>query len=86
MAPSTRREVLQDHFAKFGTVVSVDVLRGFGYVQFQDPKDAEDAREELNGSMVGADKITVEMARPRPAYGSRERGDRRDGLYNVCEL
>eukprot|EP00242_Pyramimonas_sp_CCMP2087_P013080 CAMPEP_0198210774 /NCGR_PEP_ID=MMETSP1445-20131203/22314_1 /TAXON_ID=36898 /ORGANISM="Pyramimonas sp., Strain CCMP2087" /LENGTH=129 /DNA_ID=CAMNT_0043884917 /DNA_START=73 /DNA_END=459 /DNA_ORIENTATION=+ len=47
----TERE-LEDEFGKFGTLRSVWVARkppGFAFIEFQDPRDADDACREIDG-------------------------------------
>ncbi|TPX47033.1 hypothetical protein CcCBS67573_g10281 [Chytriomyces confervae] len=47
---------LEDIFNKFGKVSRLDVKRGqqynFGFVEFEDPKDAQDAQRDIDGKEV----------------------------------
>jgi len=50
----TERE-LEDEFMRFGTLRSVWVARkppGFAFIEFQDPRDAEDACKDLDGQLL----------------------------------
>ena len=47
--------VLDAEFCKFGSLRSVWVARkppGFAFIEFQDPRDAEDATRELDGTAL----------------------------------
>lgn len=57
---------LEDAFAKIGKVVNVWIARkppGFGFVEMEDPRDAEDAVKELDGTRICGSKVRVEMSR-----------------------
>src|SRR5204863_2871422 len=71
---------LQDHFAKAGTVVSVNIVqdrttgksRGFGFVEMATPEQAQKAIAELHQKELGGRRLTVNEARPmeeRPRGG-----------------
>ena len=58
---------LHELFQTYGEVISCKLPtnpdgknRGFAYVQFKDPKDAENARVELSDATINGKKITVE--------------------------
>ncbi|KAM7265677.1 hypothetical protein ACFE04_003360 [Oxalis oulophora] len=61
----------------------VDMKRDFAFVEFSDPRDADDARYSLNGREIDGSRLVVEFARgtPRGPGGSRDRdrGDRDRG-------
>ncbi|KAF7727485.1 hypothetical protein EC973_007463 [Apophysomyces ossiformis] len=44
---------LEDRFSKFGKITRLDVKQGFGFVEFEDKRDAEDALTGVNGSVTG---------------------------------
>ncbi len=80
---------LEEMFAKFGKVVSCDVItdkytgqsKGFAFVEMAEDKEADEAIEKLNDTEVEGRKITVNVARPReerPSFDSRGGGPRRD--------
>ncbi|KAG9160827.1 hypothetical protein Leryth_008651 [Lithospermum erythrorhizon] len=57
-------------------VRDVDMKRDYAFVEFSDPRDADDARYNLNGRDVDGSRIIVEVAKgvPRGAGGSRDFG------------
>lgn len=66
-------EGLTEHFSqsyplKHATVVldpETKQSKGYGFVTFADPDDAQRAADEFNGSVFGGRKIKVEVAEPR---------------------
>ncbi|KAJ3179774.1 hypothetical protein HK101_010013 [Irineochytrium annulatum] len=68
---------LEDVFMKFGKVTRLDIKRGasfnFGFVEFEDRRDAEDALKETDGKeMPGFNtRLVVEWAK---GGGSARRG------------
>lgn len=73
LAWGTTDDTLQAHFATVGTVASAKVVtdrdsgrsRGFGFVEFDDDKEADAAIEKLNNSELDGRTITVNEARPK---------------------
>eukprot|EP00249_Psilotum_nudum_P016710 c25958_g4_i1 orf=577-1350(+) len=55
-------------------VRDVDMKHDYAFVEFSDPRDADDARHYLNGRELDGSRIIVEFARrgPRGPGGSRE--------------
>ncbi|KAG0189318.1 hypothetical protein DFQ28_003574 [Apophysomyces sp. BC1034] len=49
---------LEDRFSKFGKITRLDVKQGFGFVEFEDKRDAEDAMTGVNGT-----ELVVEWAK-----------------------
>ncbi|KAK6126126.1 hypothetical protein DH2020_040104 [Rehmannia glutinosa] len=68
--------VSDNHFRR---VRDVDMKRDYAFVEFSDPRDADDARYSLNGRDVDGRRITVEFAKgtPRGPGGAREYGSSR---------
>ncbi|CAL8136738.1 unnamed protein product [Orchesella dallaii] len=68
-----KRDV-EDLFDKFGRIVNIDVKNGrgspFAFVEFEDPRDAEDAVIKRNGYSFDGYRIRVEF----PRGGSRGSG------------
>ncbi|XP_015877070.1 serine/arginine-rich splicing factor RS2Z32 isoform X2 [Ziziphus jujuba] len=74
LSSRTRSRDLEDIFSRYGRVRDVDMKRDFAFVEFSDPRDADDARYGLNGRDFDGSRIIVEFARggPRGPGGSRE--------------
>lgn len=70
---STSEEELQELFAAFGPVSSVNIIKdretgnskGFGFVEMDEDEAAEKAIQELDGSALSGRNIKVNQARPR---------------------
>lgn len=69
-------EVSQLHelFQTYGEVISCKMPtnadgtnKGFAYVQFRNPADADKAKQELNDAVINGKKITVEPYKAKPA-------------------
>ncbi|XP_059457590.1 serine/arginine-rich splicing factor RS2Z32-like isoform X1 [Corylus avellana] len=74
LSSRTRSRDLDDLFSRYGRVRDVDMKRDFAFVEFSDPRDAEDAIYGLNGRDVDGSRVIVEFAKggPRGPGGSRE--------------
>ncbi len=64
---------LEEMFAPLGNVASAKVItdretgqsKGFGFVEMENDKEADEAIAKLNGTEVEGRKISVNVARPR---------------------
>ncbi|CAI5729337.1 unnamed protein product [Peronospora destructor] len=73
---ATSREI-QEGFNRYGNVFSIWVARnppGFAFVDFEDPRDADDAIRSMDGRDFLGGRIRVELAR-----GGSRRGNGRGG-------
>ncbi|XP_007883019.1 serine/arginine-rich splicing factor 6 isoform X1 [Callorhinchus milii] len=66
-----RERDLERFFRGYGKLLEVDLKNGYGFVEFEDSRDADDAVYELNGKELCGERVIVEHAR----------GPRRDGSY-----
>merc|ERR1719154_630128 len=76
---ATRYE-LEDAFTPFGSVKNVWIAKkppGFAFVLMDDPRDAQDAVKELDGSRICGRRVKVQLSKPKSG-GDRDR-DRRRG-------
>lgn len=72
LAWATTNESLEAAFSKFGSVESARVVtdresgrsRGFGFVEFAQAEDAQNAINEMNNTELDGRSITVNEARP----------------------
>jgi RNA recognition motif-containing protein len=92
---------IQDYFGQAGSVTSVNLMldkmtgrsRGFAFVEYATPEDAQKAIDQFHDKDFQGRKITVNIARPREdrpprndrggggGYGGgdrRDRGERRE--------
>lgn len=78
---ATRYE-LEDAFSPFGSVKNVWIAKrppGFAFILMDDPRDAEDAVKELDGTRMCGRRVKVELSKPKREGGDRrDRGDRGD--------
>lgn len=82
----TTDEGLRGAFEQYGTVSEAVVItdrdtgrsRGFGFVSFEAPEDADKAAEALNGTSLDGRTIRVDEARER---APRDGGDRRNNRW-----
>ncbi|UCC63578.1 MAG: RNA-binding protein [Anaerolineae bacterium] len=86
MSYDTTEDKLQELFAAYGEVVSVNVVtdrytgrpRGFGFIEMATDGAAQAAIAALNGQEVDGRQLNVAEARPpKPRGGDRDRRDRR---------
>ncbi|KAK2715640.1 RNA-binding protein 1-like [Artemia franciscana] len=69
------RYEVEDLFARYGPLRNVWVARnppGFGFIEFEDPRDAEESCRHLDGLRLHGSRIKVEMS------NGKTRTDRRD--------
>jgi RNA recognition motif-containing protein len=82
----TDERELQELFGQFGSVESVRVMRdmatgrarGFAFVEMATDEEAQ-AAAGLNGHLLGGRALTVNEARPKPAYAGSGGGGRGSG-------
>uniref|UniRef100_UPI00358E2DF5 RNA binding motif protein, X-linked-like-1 n=1 Tax=Myxine glutinosa TaxID=7769 RepID=UPI00358E2DF5 len=87
----TSEDVLDSIFGKYGPLLEVLLIkdretqksRGFGFVTFENTKDAKDAEKDLNGKDLDGRTITVEKAGHgrQGGYRGGKRGDSFRGGY-----
>ncbi|CAE6034761.1 unnamed protein product [Arabidopsis arenosa] len=71
LSSRTRTRDLERLFSRYGRVRDVDMKRDYAFVEFGDPRDADDARHYLDGRDFDGSRITVEFSRGAPR-GSRD--------------
>ncbi|CAG8497720.1 3379_t:CDS:2 [Ambispora gerdemannii] len=71
LAQRTEKRDLEELFERYGKVLSVDVKpMGYAFVEFEDPRDADDAVKQLNGYELDGARIAVEWSRRSGGPGS----------------
>jgi len=77
-----REKDLERFFKGYGRKSDILIKQGFGFVEFDDHRDADDAVYELNGKEILGERVSVEHARGTRRDRSRDRfrgGDRNGG-------
>nr|XP_015220146.1 PREDICTED: serine/arginine-rich splicing factor 6 isoform X1 [Lepisosteus oculatus] len=68
-----REKDIQRFFSGYGKLLEIDLKNGYGFVEFEDTRDADDAVYELNGKELCGERVIVEHARgprrDRDGYG-----------------
>ncbi|XP_076467285.1 serine/arginine-rich splicing factor 12-like isoform X6 [Babylonia areolata] len=85
----TRQEELRSLFGKYGPITDVYVPmdyytrrpRGFAYIQFEDPRDADDALYHLDRTRFYGRELEVEFARGDRKTPSQMRTKERSSRY-----
>ncbi|KAF9945270.1 hypothetical protein BGZ70_003926 [Mortierella alpina] len=72
---------LRHLFNRRGRILGVTVKNGFGFVEFENARDADDAVYEFKGKSFMGESLVVELARE----GNPRREDRRDDRYGPPE-
>ncbi|CAO3668178.1 unnamed protein product [Umbelopsis ramanniana] len=80
-APRTRARDLGYEFERYGRLVRCDIpaqknpsAKPFAFVEFEDPRDAEDALNEMHGRRVEGHTLTIQWA--KSSASNRWRQDR----------
>ncbi|KAF9246351.1 hypothetical protein BU15DRAFT_70450 [Melanogaster broomeanus] len=77
LPPDARSDDVAKFFDGYGRIVDCRVMTGFGFVEFENSKDAEDAVHHFNGKVFMGANIVVEFAkesRPRRDVYEGDRG------------
>ncbi|XP_039966013.1 serine-arginine protein 55-like [Bactrocera neohumeralis] len=79
-----REKDLERFFKGFGRTRDILLKNGYGFVEFEDSRDADDAVYEMNGKELMGRRIAVEQAKSTARGSNRDRydGGRRGGRYN----
>ncbi|XP_052753993.1 serine-arginine protein 55 isoform X3 [Galleria mellonella] len=64
---------LEKFFKGFGRIRDILIKNGYGFVEFEDYRDADDAVYELNGKELLGERVSVERARGMPRGSDRWR-------------
>jgi len=74
-----RRREIEDAFSKFGEIARIDIKNGFGFVEYEHSRDAEEAIRKMDGEEFLGRRIIVEYARGRRRDRGSGRGESRSG-------
>ncbi|KAJ9475668.1 Nucleolar protein 3 [Pseudozyma hubeiensis] len=84
LPPDVRRGDIEDLFRDYGRLHDVRIMGAFGFVEFEHPRDAEDAVKDFDGKNFMGERIVVQHAksgerRREPAGYGADSYDRRGG-------
>ncbi|XP_037884570.1 serine-arginine protein 55-like isoform X4 [Glossina fuscipes] len=74
-----RERDLERFFKGYGRTRDILIKNGYGFVEFEDYRDADDAVYELNGKELLGERVVVEPARGTARGSNRDRYDDRYG-------
>ncbi|XP_011702211.1 PREDICTED: serine/arginine-rich splicing factor 7-like isoform X2 [Wasmannia auropunctata] len=80
LGSSASKQQLEDVFSYYGPLRNVWVARnppGFAFVEFEDPRDAEDAVRGVDGRIICGRRVRVELSNGKKL---RDRGFSRRGI------
>jgi len=80
LSSRTRESDLWDIFSRYGRIRSVDLKRNYGFIEYEDYRDAEDAIYEMDDRDVDGSYILVQQAKGggrRGPSGPPQRGEYR---------
>ena len=63
LSDEIRKSDLERKFKNCGRMKDVWIVRDFGFIQFEDPRDADDAIRDMDGEKICGRKIRVERSR-----------------------
>ncbi|XP_051880109.1 cold-inducible RNA-binding protein B-like [Pristis pectinata] len=86
---NTDEQALEEQFSKYGQITEVRVIkdretftsRGFGFITFDNPEDAKDALQAMNGKSIDGRQIRVGHAEKKTGGGRGYGGGRGGGGY-----
>ncbi|XP_014485089.1 PREDICTED: serine/arginine-rich splicing factor 7 isoform X2 [Dinoponera quadriceps] len=77
LGSNASKQELEDAFSYYGSLRNVWVARhppGFAFVEFEDPRDAEDAVRGMDGRTICGRRARVELSNGKRLRGSMRRG------------
>uniref|UniRef100_A0A1A8RGW2 Serine/arginine-rich splicing factor 5a n=1 Tax=Nothobranchius rachovii TaxID=451742 RepID=A0A1A8RGW2_9TELE len=69
LSSHARERDVEKFFKGYGRIREINLKNGFGFVEFDDHRDADDAVYELNGKELCSERVTIEHARSRRGRG-----------------
>jgi RNA recognition motif-containing protein len=74
ISPQVSNKDLEETLAKYGTIISINIKNNYAFVEYKDPKDADEAILGLNGFDYHGKVLNVE---PSNSNGKKGRNDYR---------
>ena len=78
LSDDARERDVEKFFKGYGRLREVSLKNGYGFVEFEDYRDADDAVHDLDGKDLAGERVRVELARERRGGWGR-RSPRRYG-------
>lgn len=84
LSPEEHRRLIEEHFSKFGKILSIRLLHGrnYGFVIFDSSSQAEEAILKMNRQTLGGFPIRVSWAKEREHRGYDDHKQDRYGSYH----
>ena len=79
LSPSIRHKDLEYEFRKFGRIRTLQLKKGYAFIEFDDYHHADEAIHEMNGRRILAQKIVVQAAHGKRRETSPRSRPRRPG-------
>ncbi|KAK9467727.1 hypothetical protein V1512DRAFT_259901 [Lipomyces arxii] len=80
IARDAERADVEDLFKGYGKLVEVKLMSGFGFVEFENARDAQDVVAEFNGKNFMGERLQIEFAKVQRRRDDYRRDEyRRDG-------
>ncbi|KAG8226488.1 hypothetical protein J437_LFUL007370 [Ladona fulva] len=89
LGSSASKHEIESAFGKYGPLRNVWVARnppGFAFVEFEDPRDAEDAVRGLDGTRMCGTRVRVEMSTGRSRRGGGGGGGGRRVIWSSSDV
>lgn len=88
--PKINNQDLNQLFRKYGKIISARVMtnpttgqsKGYGFVSFSKPEEAEAAKDEMNGYIVGSRALTVAYHEPKKARANNNNNNNMNNHNN----
>jgi len=75
----TRERDIEKFLKGYGRIRNISVKEGYGFAEFDDRRDAEDAVKDLDGKTIDGRRVRVEHTRDSRGYDGPRGGGGRDG-------
>ncbi|KAK6757348.1 hypothetical protein RB195_015273 [Necator americanus] len=62
---------IEHFFRGYGRIRDIVLKNGFGFVEFDEPRDADDAVYDLNGKELAGERVMLEFSKRGPRTGGR---------------
>jgi len=76
LSSDCRERDIEKFFDSYGKINEIVIKQGYGFIEFDHHRDAEDAKHDQDGRDLNGQRMRIEFAKPR---GSERRDDRGGG-------